>query len=66
MDFFSLLQHRHHHQRYAQYTGYAGKMSRGMPLALMIAANNFPTHHMLPAAFSYYTTWHNNTIYTML
>lgn len=37
MDFFSLLQHRHHHQRYAQYTGYAGKMNRGMPLALMIA-----------------------------
>ena len=39
MDFFSLLQHRHHHQRYAlaQYTGYAVVINRGMPLALMIA-----------------------------
>ena len=35
-----------------------GEINRAMPLALMIAANNFPTHHML-AGFSYYTTWHN-------
>ena len=28
--------------------GVCGEINRAMPVALMIAANNFPNHHMLP------------------
>ena len=50
--------HQHHHQSWGM-QGMWREINRGMPVALMIPANNFPTTTICyQTAFSYYLTWH--------